>query len=233
MPLARSKQDWQSYLLSYKIVSVKAVQVISEAALLGGVMAQYLSAPLRIISDGAGQFNILQHGLCWVHAEGGLQKLEGNTNQQRRNISEMQDLLWKYYRQLQEYQHQPTSIKKAELEQEFDGIFGRFYDHHVLLNNVLNQMRNHKAELLQVLDFPLFPLHNNAAETDIREYVTRRKISDGTRGVAGRKARDIFVGLKKTCRKLGILFWQYLMSRLHGDQQVPYLSDVIRERTAL
>jgi hypothetical protein len=24
---------------------------------------------LAIISDGAGQFTILQHGLCWVHAE--------------------------------------------------------------------------------------------------------------------------------------------------------------------
>lgn len=56
------------------------------------------------------------------------------------------------------------------------------------LNSVLNQMRNHKAELLQVLDSPQFPLHNNAAETDIREYVTRRKISGGTRSDSGRTA---------------------------------------------
>jgi hypothetical protein len=26
------------------------------------------------------------------------------------------------------------------------------------------------------------------------------------------------VGLKKTCRKLGIGFWDYLLSRLRGDQ---------------
>lgn len=35
VPLARSKQDWQSYLLSYKTVSVKAVQVISVLCITG------------------------------------------------------------------------------------------------------------------------------------------------------------------------------------------------------
>jgi hypothetical protein len=65
-----------------------------------------------------------------------------------------------------------------------------------------------------VLDYPGFPLHNNAAETDIREYVIRRKISGGTLSDAGRRARDTFIGLKKACRKLGISFWQFLLSRL-------------------
>jgi hypothetical protein len=48
-----------------------------------------------------------------------------------------------------------------------------------------------------------------AAENDIREYVTRRKISGGTRHDHGRMARDPFTGLKKTCRKLALSFWQY------------------------
>ena len=52
------------------------------------------------------------------------------------------------------------------------------------------------------------------------------------RSELGRKARDTFVGLKKTCRKLGISFWQYLTSRLHGDEQVLLLSDVIRAKSA-
>ena len=42
--------------------------------------------------------------------------------------------------------------------------------------------------------------------TDIREYVTRRKISGTTRSEAGRQAHDTLVGLKKTCRKLGLSF---------------------------
>ena len=118
------------------------------------------------------------------------------------------------------------------MQGKFDEIFGRCYIHHGLLNSVLNQIRNHKIELLQVLDCPEFPLHNNAAETDIREYVTRRKISGGTRSELGRKARDTFVGLKKTCRKLGISFWNYLRSRLHGDQQILLLCDLIRAKAA-
>ena len=96
----------------------------------------------------------------------------------------------------------------------------------------MQQLCAHKDELLRVLNTPQLPLHNNAAETDIREYVTRRKISGGTRHDNGRRARDTFTGLKKTCRKLALSFWQYLLSRLTGDETVPYLPDVIRARAS-
>jgi hypothetical protein len=108
--LAETISDWQAYLAEKGIVKPKAVQIISEAALLGGVMSQGINAPLRILSDGAGQFNILGHGLCWIHAERSLRRQEGNTQQQRQNIVEMQEELWQYYRQLQQYQQEPTRI---------------------------------------------------------------------------------------------------------------------------
>ena len=208
------------------------MRVLTEAALLGGLSLVVPSEPLRILSDGAGQFNVMQHGLCWVHMERSLRKLEGNNEQERKNIVEMQGLLWDYYQELKQYQQQPTQENSLSLQSKFDEIFGRCYIRHGLLNGVLNQIRNHKIELLQVLNCPEFPLHNNAAETDIREYVTRRKISGGTRSELGRKARDTFVGLKKTCRKLGISFWNYLTSRLHGDEQILLLSDLIRAKAA-
>ena len=190
------------------------------------------SEPLRILSDGAGQFNVIQHGLCWIHIERGLRKLEGDNDQERENIVEMQGLLWDYYQELKQYQQQPSPNISLNLQDRFNEIFGRCYIRHGLLNNVLSQIRNRKIELLRVLDCPEFPLHNNAAETDIREYVTRRKISGGTHSELGRKARDTFVGLKKTCRKLGISCWNYLTSRLHGDEQVLSLSDLIRAQAA-
>jgi hypothetical protein len=230
--LAATKEEWDEHLLSSGITGVKTVRVLTEAALIGGLSIEGRSEPLRILSDGAGQFNVMQHGLCWVHIERGLRKLEGNNEQERDNIVEMQGLLWDYYQELKQYQQQPSSETSLMLLGKFDETFGRCYIRHGLLNNVLNQIRNHKIELLQVLDCPEFPLHNNAAETDIREYVTRRKISGGTRSELGRKARDTFVGLKKTCRKLGISFWHYLTSRLYGDEQVLLLSDVIRTKAA-
>jgi Transposase IS66 family len=231
-PLATTKEEWQEHLLSLGITGAKTVRVLTEAALLGGLSIASRNEPLRILSDGAGQFNVMQHGLCWVHMERGLRKLQGDNEQERENIVEMQELLWGYYQELKQYQQQPSSEMSLSLQSKFDDIFGRFYIGHGLLNGVLNQIRNHKIELLQVLECPEFPLHNNAAETDIREYVTRRKISGGTRSALGRKARDTFVGLKKTCRKLGISFWNYLTSRLHGDKQVILLSDVIRAKAA-
>jgi Transposase IS66 family len=231
-PLATTKEEWYDYLLAIGIAGEKTVRVLSEAALLGGLTIESRSKPLRILSDGAGQFNIMQHGLCWIHIERGLRKLEGNTELERENIIQMQGLLWEYYQELKQYQHQPSTESSSNLWEKFDEVFGRCYLRHGLLNDVLNQIRNHKLELLQVLDCPEFPLHNNAAETDIREYVTRRKISGGTRSELGRKARDTFVGLKKTCRKLGISFWKYLTSRLNEDEQVISLSDLIRAKAA-
>ena len=231
-PLAVTKEDWHNYLLTKGIAGVKTVRVLSEAALLGGLTIEGRSEPLRILSDGAGQFNIMEHGLCWVHIERGLRKLEGKTEQERKNIADMQGLLWEYYQELKQYQQQPSSKSSLSLQGKFDEIFGRCYIRHGLLNHVLNQIRNRKIQLLQVLNCPEFPLHNNAAETDIREYVTRRKISGGTRSELGRKARDTFVGLKKTCRKLGVSFWNYLTSRLHGDEQVLPLSDLLRAKAA-
>ena len=195
-------------------MSAKAIQSISEAALLGGAMSGGINPLLRILSDGAGQFNVLIHGLCWVHAERCLRRLQGNTEHQRQNIAQMQDLLWQYYPKLQAYRQHPTSEGKTKLLLEFDQIFERNYLHHASLNIVLKWFRGHKDELLRVLDYAQFPLHNNDAETDIREFVIRRKISGGTRSDAGRYARDTFVGLKKTCRKLGVSFWQYLLSRI-------------------
>ncbi len=152
----------------------------------------------------------------------------GHTQGQRQDIAEMQGLLWEYYQQLTQYKENPSEAFKAELWQRFDQIFGRCYRDKTELNTVLHHIRDHKIELLQVLDYPQLPLHNNAAETDIREYVTRRKISGGTRSAAGRLARDIFVGLKKTCRKLGVSFWDFLMSRAYSNDKVPLLPDLIR-----
>jgi hypothetical protein len=228
--LATEATAWQAYLSGLGMVSANAVRVITEAALLGGVLAQGIRDNLRILSDGAGQFNLLHHGLCWVHAERALRRLAGSTAQHRQNIAEMQDVLWTYYRQLQAYRQAPTAEAKQTLEEGFDQLFGRCYRHHASLNIVLHQFRNRKAELLRVLDCPELPLHNNASETDVREYVTRRKISGTTRSEAGRQARDTLVGLKKTCRKLGISFWQYLLSRIHGDDRIPPLPDVIRAK---
>ena len=228
--LGNSPSQWQDYLESIGIVHSLVAQRVTEAALLGGLIESGINRKLLILSDGARQFNILIHGLCWVHAERIIRKLEGSSAEFRENIEQVQTLLWEYYQQLKAYQDHPSAEQKQYLSARFDEIFGRCYLHHPTLSNALNQFRQNKDQLLRVLDKPNIPLHNNAAESDIREFVTRRKISGGTRSEAGRKARDTMIGLKKTCRKLGICFWAYLLSRLRGDNKIPPLPDLIRQK---
>ena len=91
-------------------------------------------------------------------------------------------------------------------------------------------MRDHRADLLRVLTRPEIPLHTNTQEADIREFVKRRKMSGGTRSDAGRRCRDTFASLKKTCRKLDVRFWDYLQDRLRGLGQIPRLADLIRQK---
>ena len=81
-----------------------------------------------------------------------------------------------------------------------------------------------------MLERPDIPLHNNSAENAIREYVKNRKISGGTRSELGRLARDTFTSLKKTCRKLGLSFWQYLKDRIENIGFYPTLSSLIKEQ---
>jgi hypothetical protein len=46
----------------------------------------------------------------------------------------------------------------------------------------------------------------------------------------GRQCRDGFASLKKTCRKLGISFWDYLGDRIKQLGTIPPLPDLIRQR---
>jgi len=115
-----------------------------------------------------------------------------------------------------------TGSVKAALRTRFDRIFKRRTGF-ATLDRLLARLHANKAELLMVLDRPEIPLHTNGSENDIRCQVTKRKISGGTRSDAGRDCRDAFLGLAKTCAKLGISFWDYLGARLAvaGNAAIP------------
>ena len=121
-----------------------------------------------------------------------------------------------------------TGSVKAALRTRFDRIFKRRTGF-ATLDRLLARLHANKAELLMVLDRPEIPLHTNGSENDIRCQVTKRKISGGTRSDAGRDCRDAFLGLAKTCAKLGISFWDYLGARLAvaGNAAIPRLPELV------
>jgi hypothetical protein len=223
------KEQWEACLASLGITSERHVRIATEAGLLGSVVSGEINPQLAIMSDDAGQFDVLAHALCWIHAERTLAKLVGFNDPQREALETVRTQVWDFYRDLKAYKIAPTASIQAELEKRFDELFTQ-KTCFVTLNQALGRLHKNKSELLLVLERPDIPLHNNESERDIREYVKKRKISGSTRSELGRQCRDTFASLKKTCRKLGVSFWAYLKARLSGSDTIPPLPDIIRQR---
>ena len=207
------------------------VRVASEAALWGRITALGLLKDTVIVSDGAGQFRIGNHALCWVHAERLIYKLNTFCESQRKAVARIRYRIWWLYADIKEYCRHPTARRKAELKRRFDSIFTAKTGF-VTLDRQIKRLHARKPELLKVLERPDIPLHTNGSENDIRCQVTKRKISGGTRSNEGRACRDAFLSLMKTCAKLGISFWHYLGHRLSvtGCLQILPLPELIRQQ---
>jgi Membrane-bound metallopeptidase len=96
--LSLSEAEWQVYLQELGITSQQGVKLVTEAALLGSAIEHGVSPDLIVLSDGAKQFAILVHALCWIHMERGIRRLNGVTSQHRQEIEEVRTALWVYYR---------------------------------------------------------------------------------------------------------------------------------------
>jgi hypothetical protein len=225
------EQAWQERLHELGITDERHVRFATEGALLGCLIDHGVSSHLVVLSDGAPQFDILVHASCWVHAERPLARMLPYSEPHRQAIEKVRDQIWKLYQDLKAYRQQPDPAQKPGLEACFEALVNQKTGF-PSIDGVLKEMRDHQADLLQVLKQPVVPLHNNGSESAIRDYVKKRKISGSTRSAAGRRARDTFASIKKTCRKLGVKFWDYLQDRVRGLNKIPRLAELIRQRAA-
>jgi hypothetical protein len=156
-------------------------------------------------------------------------KLLPVTDEQRGAVDVTRQLIWWFYADLKAYKQNPCPRRAAAMRARFDRIFTRSTGY-VMLDRLLARLHKQKADLLRVLKRPEIPLHTNGSENDIRAVVTKRKISGGTMSEAGRQTRDVMLGLMKTCRKLGVSFFEYLGHRLgvEGAPPVPPLAALVR-----
>ena len=210
-----SHEQWIEHLralgLADRRVTPDPVRAASEAALWGAIEAEGLLAQAVIVSDDAGQFRVGVHALCWVHAERLVHKLVPANDRQRNAVEVARRMVWWFYDLLKDYKLAPTPERAALLSARFDRIFKRRTGY-ATLDRLLKRLLGRKDELLRVLQ--RHPLNTNASENDIRAFVTKRKISGGTISEKGRQARDVMLGLAKTCMKLKIPFFDYLGARL-------------------
>ena len=209
---------WEGHLDALQIQGERHRRIATEGALLGSLAHRGLS-DLAIVSDDAGQFDVLTHALCWIHCERLIHHLLPLNEDHREDIAQVRGEVWQLYADLKAYKQGPTKKARRAVEKRFDAIFSQ-KTRYQGLNELLRRLRQNKAELLLVLQRPDIPLHTNDSERDIRDYVKKRKVSGGTRSDTGRQCRDTFISLKKTCRKLGISFWDYLNDRLTRAGQI-------------
>jgi hypothetical protein len=204
---------WEKHLSRLGIHTERHRRMATEGALLGVLAERGLQDRLAIVSDDAGQFKVLRHGLCGVHAERLIHTLVPLNDDHREDIATVRGQLWELYADLKDYKQRPNKKDRRALEKRFDALFSQ-KTRYQTLNELLKRLCQNKAELLLVLERPDIPLHTHDSERDVRDYVKKRKVSGGTRSEIGRRCRDTFISLKKTCRKQGVSFWDYLNDRI-------------------
>jgi Transposase IS66 family len=225
----KNKDAFKKFLKQQGICSDKDQRIATEAALLGSAISHGLKPDMLIMSDAAGQFNVLIHALCWVHEERHYRKFISLTEEEAILIAGIRDMIWDLYEDLKQYKKTPTLDLRKAIEDNFDGLFSCETES-VAVNDLLEHTKSRREGLLRALDYPWMVLHNNDSERDIREYVKKRKISGSTRSELGRKARDTFASLKKTCKKLSICFWDYLRDRVGMHGEIPPLPELMIAR---
>src|SRR5271166_1423706 len=155
-----------------------------------------------------------------------IDKLAGH-DKQSNAVEVARRMIWWFYRRLKAYKLAPSPQQANLLRLQFDRIFKRRTGY-ATLDRLLKRLLGRKRELLRVLERPEIPLNTNASENDIRAFVTKRKISGGTVSEKGRQARDVMLGLAKTCKKLKIPFFDYLSARLGiAGPAIPQLATLV------
>jgi hypothetical protein len=99
-----------------------------------------------------------------------------------------------------------------------------------VLDSLLRRLLRLEDRLMRVLERPEIPLPYQRVGKRHPRLRDKRKISAGTVSEKRRQARDVMLGLAKTCAKLKIRFFDYLGARLGiPGSQIPNLANLVRE----
>ena len=108
-------EQWQAHLRALNITTKRPIRIATEGALLGALRQRGIPETLALISDEAGQFDVLTHGLGFVHAERLIHKLIPLNEQHREDQQAIRAQVWDFYADLKKYKQTPLVEKKAEL----------------------------------------------------------------------------------------------------------------------
>jgi hypothetical protein len=184
-----------------------------------------------LVCDDAKQFHNVTdaRALCWIHEERHYKKLTPFLEYHKELVENKRHQIWDYYAELKAYKENPTEESKNELDHKFDEIFNEKTEYDEL-DKRLKLTQSKKEYLLQILDHPEIPLHNNLSENGIRTIVIKRKISGGTRTRDGTKAWENNFSILETCKKQGISYYKYMKDIFSKKFQMLRLANLIRNK---
>ena len=225
---AFTETEFNEYLSLFGLVS--RTRIYEAAAIAFYHQQSTIPIIKTLLCDDAWQFKLLTNdlALCWVHEGRHYKKLQQFVACHQKILDNFLEKFWIYYRKLLAYRDSPSLDKASELRSEFWTLFSNETGYEQL--DKRKRLTITKVEeLLQVLEHPELPLHNNPAELAARTMVQRRKISYATQTELGTKAWDIFMSLVATTRKLGVSFFEYMRDRILKIGDIPCLGNIILE----
>lgn len=204
---------------------------IAEALALAAYQAQTMVPVVALlVCDDAGQFVGVtrDRALCWVHDARHYKKLTPVVPANHERLRDFMTDYWAFYGALLAYRTQPTAPDADRLRTAFVALFSTTTGYPALDERIA-KTRAHQQELLQVLDHPELPLHNNRAELGARRRVRKRDVSFGPRTSAGAKAWDTLQTLAATAQQHGVNALHYLYDRVSGTYQLPSLASLVAQ----
>ena len=205
--------------------------VIVESTAIAAYRASEQAVKL-LLTDDAPQYNKIteHHPLCWVHDGRHYKKLSPVMLTNREKLETFVSRYWEYYDKLLAYKSAPTLAMAETLSNEFDYLFSTKTEYEKLDQRIAKTKEN-KDQLLLVLRYPMIPLHNNDSELGARDQGRRRDISFHTMSVAGTEAKDTFMTLAQTAKKMTVNFYHYLLDRMHQTYEMPSLAELITRKS--
>jgi hypothetical protein len=184
-----------------------------------------------LLSDDAPQFNLLtqEHAACWIHDGRHYKKLKPIVPKFREKLEQFRDQYWDYYAELFNYKKEPSPTEAKRLRLKFDRLFSTKTGYEQL-DDRISKTKAKKDKLLLVLRYPELPLHNNAAELAARSQARNRDVSLQTKSEAGTKAKDTFLTITQTAKKLGVRVYEYVYDRVSCTNEQPSLAELIRQK---
>jgi hypothetical protein len=183
-----------------------------------------------LLADDAPQFKKItaELALCWIHEGRHYNRLDPIVPCNIDALKDFKTRFWDFYGDLLKYKNDPSSEKAKKLSIQFDELFSTktIYD---ALNDRIEKTRSKKEELLKVLKYPWLPLHNNDSELGARVEKRRQDVSLHTISDAGTTAKDAFLTITQTAKKLSVNAFNYITDRVSGKFSMPALSELLIE----